>query len=245
VAFWILTILVPEYCLTAMRDGAMLGALSMGRLVALISALPAMMLLPLVFSYALQYLGRALVSSARGETVPPRLPDRNFEGVFGGLGPWLVWLLAGVAAGLAPLAMYGLSRGRDGAWDSRIALGLALLGLPYALMALLLTFLNDDALAASPTRVLAALARLNISFLPACVVVATALGLVVTAFAAALALRASHFWPYLLACLGCWVLAFWMAIVSMRLLGNYSYRQRELLLRGRRGRPRRGVSPSR
>jgi hypothetical protein len=61
--FWVLTILVPEYCLTLIEDAEKLGSPSMGYLIALISGFPAaFLLLPALF-YSVQYLGRVLVSS--------------------------------------------------------------------------------------------------------------------------------------------------------------------------------------
>ena len=87
--FWGFTILVPEYCLGVWADASAMGTPSMGMLVILISALPALLLLPLIVIYMMQYLGRVLVSSAMGDTVPPRTPDRNFDGLFSGLSPWL------------------------------------------------------------------------------------------------------------------------------------------------------------
>ena len=103
--FWAFTILVPEYCLGVWDDANALGTPSMGMLVILISALPALILFPLALIYTLQYLGRVLVSSAMGETVPPRTPDRNFEGFFSGLYPWFIWLVFGAAVGLLPLLL--------------------------------------------------------------------------------------------------------------------------------------------
>jgi len=90
IVFWVFTILVPEYCLGLWADANMMGTPSMGMLVILISSLPVAFLLPLIAVYMLQYLGRVLVSSAMGDTVPPRTPDRNFEGFFRGLGPWFI-----------------------------------------------------------------------------------------------------------------------------------------------------------
>ena len=63
VAFWGFTILVPEYCLSVWADASTLGTPSMGMLVILISALPALLLFPLIVIYLLQYLGRVLVSA--------------------------------------------------------------------------------------------------------------------------------------------------------------------------------------
>jgi hypothetical protein len=77
-AFWGFTILVPEYCLGVWEDANLLSTPSMGGLIVLISAVPVVLLFPFVVIYTLQYLGRILVSSAMGEIIPPRPPDRNF-----------------------------------------------------------------------------------------------------------------------------------------------------------------------
>ena len=83
--FWVFMILVPEYCLTLMGDADMMGTPTVGKLIALISILPVAFLLPFAVIYWLQYLGRVLVASAMGETIPPRSPDRNFDGFLNGL----------------------------------------------------------------------------------------------------------------------------------------------------------------
>ena len=154
--YWVFTILVPEYCLGVWDDANALGAPSMGMLIILISALPALLLLPLALIYTLQYLGRVLVSSARGETVPPRTPDRNFEGFFSGLYPWFIWLVFGAAVGLLPLLLSALFTDFAILSDPVRAAGLAMLGLPYALMALMLAFFHDHPLAATPAGVIGA-----------------------------------------------------------------------------------------
>ena len=81
----------------------------LGYLIALVSILPIVILFPLVILYWLQYLGRTLVSSAMGETVPPRSPDRNFDGFFNGISPWLIWLALGVGVGMLPFFVYAFS----------------------------------------------------------------------------------------------------------------------------------------
>ena len=70
-----------------------------------------------------------------GETVPPRTPDRNFEGFFSGLYPWFIWLVFGAAVGLLPLLLSVLFTGFAILSDPVRAAGLAMLGLPYSLWA--------------------------------------------------------------------------------------------------------------
>lgn len=239
-AFWVSTVLIPEYCLGLWRDANALGTPSMGMLVILITVLPVVIALALAFIYWLQYLGRVLVASASGDTSPPRTPDRNFDGLLSGLGPWFLWLLLGGVIGLGPLAAYRLLAGDD-SWDLRIGLALVVLGLPYAQMALMLTFLHDDDFAATPGRVLGAIFQLNVAYLSTCLINAAAIVVVAAGFAGALALRPHLFGLYVLAGLASCFLLVWVSIVVMRILGNLYYRHRKDL-RWHRKRPRWGVT---
>ena len=238
---WVMGTLVPEYCLALIADGEKLGTPTMGQLVSLITALPVLLMIPPVAIYWLQYLARVLVASAEGEARPPRPPDRNFDGLLDGLGRWLIWAVLGAGVALLPLAAYGSAASAGASWNPRIAAGLGLLGLPYALMALLMAFLHDDALAANPVAVLFALGRLGPSFLGLSLTIAATLGLAGGAFAAAFSLRNQHFSLYVTACLACWLLTVWSSIVAMRTMGAY-YHPRRARLGWRRERPRWGAS---
>ncbi len=237
-AAWAMGTLAPEYCLALLADGELMGVPSMGRLIALISALPVLILSPLVIIYSVQYLARVLTASSEGELLPPRPPDRNADGLLDGLGSWLLWIVLGAGVGLLPLATYRLAAG--GLWNPVEAAVFGLAGLPYALMALMMTFLHDDDLAARPVAVLGAIARLGPSFLGLSLTVAALLALVGLAFAAALALRERAFWAYLPASLACWLLAAWLSIVAMHTLGSY-HAPRKGRLKWRRKRPRWGA----
>ena len=242
VVAWVMGTLVPEYCLALLADAELLGALSMGRLVALISGLPVLVLSPLVMVYGLQYLARVLVASSEGEPLPPRPPDRNADGLLNGMGSWLLWLVLGAGVGLLPLATYRVALASSGgSWSPGVAAALGLAGLPYALMALMLTFLHDDVLAARPQKVLGTIARLGPSFLGLSLTVVALFALVGVAFVAALALRAEAFWVYIPASLACWLLAAWLPIVAMHTVGSY-YAPREGRLKWRRKRLRWGAS---
>jgi hypothetical protein len=219
--FWVMGTLIPEYCLTLLGDGEKLGAELMGRLVVMMSALPFVILVPLVLFYWLLYLARVLVASAEGDNRPPRPPDRNFEGFLTGLIPWIIWLILGLAVGLLPLAAYLAAASQGAPWSLGVAVPLGLVGLAYALMALLLTFLHDDSLAANPWAVLAHIARFFPSFLGLCLTTAATLALAPGAFAAAFALRAGHFSLYIVASLVSWLLLVWVSIVAMHTLGSY------------------------
>jgi hypothetical protein len=170
-----------------------------------------------------------LVASALGETRPPRSPDRNFDGLLNGLSPWLIWLCLGVSVGLLPLLFYvcSLNSVADVRWWTVAALGL--LGLPYTLMALMLSFLHDDALAAKPWTVLGASLKVMGTFGLLTLFVAVAVGLVVGAFALPLLIRAKVFWLYLALCLGSWAATVWVSIVVMRVLGTYYHRHSDTL----------------
>jgi hypothetical protein len=240
-AFWVLLTLVPEYCLTIVDAAASSGATLLGYLLAIVSSLPVVFLFPFILFYWLQYFGRVLVSSALGETVPPRAPDRNFDGFLTGLSAWLIWLALGVGVALVPLFLYVLAMGSIAACSVWVLLGLTLLALPYSSMALMMTFLHDDGLAAKPWNVLWALIRVGGSFGLLCLFIAAALALGLASFLIALLLRASHFWFYLLICLGCWLAFHWISFVVARLLGTY-YFHRRALLRWHHERPRWGVA---
>jgi hypothetical protein len=239
-AYWGFTILIPEYCFGLWEDSITLGTPSMGGLIILISAVPALLLFPLILIYTLQYLGRVLVSSAMGEAVPPRTPDRNFDGLLSGLGPWLVWLVLGVAVGSLPLCCGTLLAVHPllaGPW---LTFGLAMLGLPYAEVALMICFLHDEPLAATPVRVVGELVGHGGSLLPMILKATAILGLGVATFAMILLrLRAEHFWVYLVAALGCWVLVIWAAMAAMRIMGTYYFSHRHTL-KWCHDRPRRG-----
>lgn len=244
VAGWVTGTLAPEYCLAILDDGEQMGVPSLGRLIALISALPVVMLSPLAVVYALQYLARVLVASSDGERPPPRPPDRNADGLLDGVGSWLLWIVLGAGVGLLPLITYLVavgSSGESGPWNLGVAAALGLVGLPYALMALMMTFLHDDALAARPWAVLGAIARLGPSFLGLSLTVAALFAVVGIAFAVTLALRERVFVVYLLASLACWLLAAWLSIVAMHTLGAY-HAPRKDRLKWRRERPRRSAT---
>jgi hypothetical protein len=238
---WLFTILVPEYCLTLMGDADSMGATTLGYLIALISILPIVIMFPLAILYWLQYLGRTMVSSAMGETVPPRSPDRNFDGFFNGISPWLIWLVLGVAVGMLPLFFYAVPINSRSDLNPVVALGLLLLGLPYMLLALMLAFLHDHALAATPWNVIVAILRLGGSYGLVSLFVAGALAVAAGAFAVALLLRQDHFRIYILLALGSWVVFQWTSLVVMRILGTYYYQHKDLL-RWHRECPRWGIT---
>jgi hypothetical protein len=241
VILWLFTILVPEYCVGLMGDADDMGTPTLGKLIALISILPVAFLLPFAVIYWLQYLGRVVVASGMGETIPPRTPDRNFDGFFNGLSPWIIWLLLGVAVGMLPAAIYRLMSVTTNVGSLVGALSLGFICLPYPLMALLMSFLHDDAFAARPLAVATALMQQGGSFLLRSLFVGFVVATGAGAFALAFMLRSDHFILYLLACVACWTIVIWASIVVMRVLGNQYHRHRQVL-RWNRERPRWGVA---
>ncbi|MFO0890780.1 MAG: hypothetical protein U0790_16745 [Isosphaeraceae bacterium] len=226
---WGFTILVPEYCLGVWGDANTLGTPSMGMLVILISVIPPSLLFPLFLAYLLQYLGRVLVSSAQGDPVPPRTPDRNFDGLTAGLSPWLVWLVLGLSISVVPaactLTRSDLTPAEWLLWGL-VSIGL---GIPYAAIALMLSFLHDHPLAATPWGVVGAAVRLGVSFLPTLFRVAVPLALAGGFAALVFALREPAFWGYILAALLLWVVLLWAAMVIVRILGLHYFRHHESL----------------
>src|SRR5262249_47932413 len=102
-------------------------------------------------------------------------------------------------------------------------------------------FLHDRALAAMPGTVLASLFRLGASFLGASALVALSLAGALASFRIAFFARGSFFWLYIVLCLGSSILAHWLAIGVMRLLGVYSFHHRDSL-RWHREHPRWGIA---
>ncbi len=219
VAFWVMGTVVPEYSLALVADAAKSAASTMGHLIALVTSLPFLLLGPVVVAYWFQYLARVLISGAEGERNPPRPPDRDADGLLNGLASWAAWGVLGLGGGLVPVAVGYAAGLRD-----PVSLGaLALLGLPYALMALLLTFLHDEDLAARPWKVCGALARVGPSFIVVTLVVGGLLGSVGVAGWLAFRLRETHYPAYFAAGLGSWLLLVWMTLVAMQTLGAYYY----------------------
>jgi hypothetical protein len=238
--FWVFFVLVPEYCVTMVAEATSMGAWILGMLFVTICTLPVVILAPFVTSYWLQYLGRVLVASAMGETAPPRSPDRNFDGFFNGLSPWCIWLALGLGVGLLPLGCY-LNSVAAGAHSPWIVVELALVGLPYCLTALMMSFLHDHPLAAMPWGVVVGLFRLGRRFLALTALIAGTIALVAVIFAMALMLRSRLFWIYLLLCLPCCAVLQWNSVAVMRLLGTYYFHHRKVL-RWHRADPRWGVA---
>jgi hypothetical protein len=237
---WLFYGLVLEYCIQLVHDAASMGGGLLGQLFMMIVGTPVVLLSPFVFSYALQYLGRVLVSSAMGETIPPHSPQRNFDGFFNGLSPWFVWFALGLGVGLLPAGWYAFLRGSEPV-NPWIALVLGLAGVPYILAALMMSFLHDDPLAPKPWNVLLGLFRLGASFWALSAFIGVAVALALGIFALVVLIRAYLFWLYLPLSLGSWIIVHWTAVVVMRLLGTYYFHHKDDL-RWHRAHPRWGVT---
>jgi hypothetical protein len=238
---WVFTVLVTEYCLQAMADSESMGAGLIGLLFTWIAAVPGVILGPFLLSYWLQYLGRVLVTSARGDCAPPRMPDRNFDGFFNGLSPWFIWAVLGLGVGLIPALWCAFEARASQGSASWLSWVLAAAALPYILAALMLSFLNDNELAAMPWGVLLGLIRLGVPFLLLSGLIAAMLGSAGGCSALALVLRRHAFWTYLPVALVCWMIFLWVQMVTMRMLGLYYFHHRESL-RWHRAHPRWGVA---
>ncbi|QEH36267.1 hypothetical protein OJF2_48270 [Aquisphaera giovannonii] len=228
-AYWMLVALVFEYCLVIQSDAESFNAGPMGWLVNLITAMPSVFLLPLVTIYLLQYLGRVIVSSGRGETVPPKTPDRNFDGFFDGLSRWFIWLALGVVPGFLPLALSASAGvGHGGMAIARVVV-LAAAGVSYASVALMRTFLDDNPLAGNPFGVLGAVLGHGPAIVPAAFRVLVLLAGTCGLIAMLVALRAMAFWIYIPAALPACSAVVWALIVAARVLGLGYYHNRHSL----------------
>jgi hypothetical protein len=238
---WLFTILVPEYCLGLMGDAEQMGTPTIGKLIGLISILPVCFLLPVAVFYWLQYLARVMVASGMGETAPPRTPDRNFDGFLSGLSPWFTWLLLGLGIGLLPAVLCQALLDIKTPAGILLTAGFACLALPYILTALLMTFIHDDNMAATPLAVFTAVFQFGGAFLFLCVFAAFLTAAAGGIFALVFFLREHFFKTYLILCLPCWAAVVWSTIVVMRVLGNYYYPRRKAL-KWNIDRPRWGVA---
>lgn len=229
VVFWIFMVLVPEYCLTMMSDAEKLGATLIGSLFAILAAIPGVILGPVAILYLLQYLGRVLVSSAMGETIPPRAPDRDAQGLVQGLAPWLVWLVLGVGVGILPAFWFGPRQGWSATDRVLDVVVLFLFATAYMAPALMLSFLHDEPLAATPLGVVVAWFKLGAQIPRICLIVAGLIATAAAPIAIAVALRPHHVWIYLAFALFCVLVVLWGLVVLFRVLGLcYHHRARTL-----------------
>ncbi len=227
-ALWVMAVLIPELCQTIFADAIDLGAASMGRLISLIVALPAVLIGPLVLMYWIQYLGRVLISATLGETDPPRPPDRNADGLFSGLAPWVAWSLLGASLAFAPLIAYLSTR----SWRTSLQVPV--------ILSLLRTFVHDDGYP-RPFGVILGILKLNLALVPVAGYLMALGGAVRLGFGGLMELRGIHYWAYIVAGLVFWLMVPYATILAMRIVGVLYYHHRERL-RWVRDRPRWGVT---
>jgi hypothetical protein len=192
----------------------------------------------LVVGFTLLYLGQVLVSSALGEVHHPRWPRWDLHEMFRGLCRWFWAFVAGVGAGFIPAVAYWMACGDLDPLDVVVLVELLALGAVYAQMALLASLLHDDLLGANPITVIQGIIRIGWSYARPCLVSGVALTLVIAGFAGLF-----HITQPLLAALGLWafwVLALYLAMVALRVLG-LCYHERCRALGWFRERPRWGA----
>ena len=226
----LLAILPPALWLTSLPLIGILPALVRGLgLLSVLApfALPMGLFWILVVGYTLLFLGQVLVTSAAGEVRHPRLPSWDVWEIVDGLGRWLWAGVFGFALGGFPALVYWVRCG-DVDWLDRIIFAeLLALGAVYALMALVAAMLHGSAWAANPITVLSAIGRVGWPYARPCLqaggTAAIALGVLVLAYGASSPwLAAVGFGTF-------WVVAFYGAMVVLRVLGLFCRRHREAL----------------
>jgi len=188
-----------------------------------------------VFGYTLLYLGRVAASSAVGEIHPPRWPDWELSGLMFGLGRWAWAGLVGVALGGVPATAYWVYCGDVDLFDALILGELLAVGAVYALMALLASILHEDALAANPFTVAAAIWRSGWGYFPPCLLAGFAALAAGTVMVAAFEIGNPYVGVFLLWVF--WVVGLYEAMVVLRVLGLFYHKRARVLgwFRGRTG----------
>jgi hypothetical protein len=188
-----------------------------------------------VFGYLLLYLGRVAASSALGEVHHPRWPDWDLSAIVFGLGRWLWAGLTGGVVGGVPAVVYWVYCGEVDLFDYLILAELLAVGAVYALMALLASILHEDALAANPVTVAAAIWKSGWGYAQPCLLAGFAVVVAATLLGATFKVKANWlsaflFWVF-------WVVALYEAMVVLRVLGLFYHKHaRELgWFRGRTG----------
>lgn len=196
-------------------------------LLGLVLLVPPMLLMLAVGGYILLFLGQVLVSSALGEVLLPRSPGWDLTEIGQGLGRWFWALIVGGAVGGLPATVYWIWCGPIDLLDRIVLLDLILPGMAYAQMALLATLIHESPLAANPVTVTRAILRLGWSYCAACAESGVFLIVLVGWFAGML--RIQHVLIQSLACWAFWLVALYAALVTLRRLGLYCYRNAIIL----------------
>jgi hypothetical protein len=210
VLWWFLTFVFFSY-LSMQAHGEARGG------VPLRAIIPSFIGLIVIFGYTLLYLGAVLVSSAAGEVDHPRWPEADLYEIIRGLSRWVSAAILGGGLGGVPAVLYWIYCGPLDLLDWVVFLDLAVLGMGYALMALVAALLFDDLLAGNPITVCQAIWRVGLAWIRPCLVMVVALVLAFGSFSLVLWFRA----PILvfLTLWATWAFVLYESIVVMRILG--------------------------
>jgi hypothetical protein len=172
----------------------------------------------MTFGYALLFLGHVLVSSSLGENDHPHWPEWHPSDIAEGIWRWFWAAVFGAALGGVPVAFYWLHCG-DVDWiDWVVFAELFTMGAGYALMALAVSLLHENLIAANPLTVLGSIFRIGWGYLRPCLVAGVALG-VVGLGAWALLYQMPSMWIEVVALWGFWLYFFYAAMVVLRMMG--------------------------
>jgi hypothetical protein len=230
---WVLSL--PVYDVISYIQPMTKGDWALGLLIVPVM-LPMLFSFLMTFGYALLFLGHVLVASSLGENDHPRWPEWHPSDISEGIGRWFWAGLFGVALGGGPLLLYWMHHGDLGLLDWVVLIGLIVVGVGYALMALAAALLHDNIIAANPVTVIAAIARIGWDYLRPCLVAALALVIEGVALWAMLYripskyVEAVAIWLF-------WVFLFYSAMVVMRMVG-LTYHAHAMHLHWFRRRPR-------
>lgn len=196
--------------------------------------IPSLTGLIIVMGYTLAFLNQVFLSSAMGEIRHPRWPELDLWELIRGVMRWAWALLAGFLVGGLPAIWFWSRTGEPRLVDWAIRAGLWSLGALYAQVALVASLLFDDVLAINPATVARAVWVSRFGFLRSLAV--SAVILVLVGVTLALVLRITE--PHL--AIGSWLLFWWVAfygaLVAMRVLGVEYHRQARALGWFREGR---------
>ena len=193
----------------------------------LIALAPGLLMGICVWGYTLVYLGNVLISSALGETLPPRTPHFGEEDILRVLGRWFWGCIIGVGVGAVPAVVWWVYCGEIDWADRLMFVNLAALGMAYAQMALLAVLLYDDPFAANPITVVRAIRRVGwdyagVCFLSGAFLVSVVFQLGVIAQIEDTLTHILFFWLF-------WVNFLYGAMVVLRRLGRFCHRHRIVL----------------
>ncbi len=190
--------------------------------------LPMMFGFAMVLGYCLLYLGLMLVASSMGENDHPRWPEWNPSDISEGIGRWLWAAIFGLILGGFPVVLYWINCG-DIDWIDRIIfVELMMLGTSYTLMALAAALLHEQIIAANPFIVLRSIVRVGWDFVFPSLVASVAVAIAVVMIWALL-YRLPSMWIEAVAMWAFWVVALYLLMVVIRMLGlTYHAHARDL-----------------